>query len=335
MGSCSISGKNKGDAAVTCLESSVPGAGAEGSSSKTPGDIFFVDAAKSADSSSTSRVPFAARLAKGKNGETPPSEEFLRGKSLLEKKKFSEAIEVFQAILDEKPGDTKALLFLGKAHAAAGEFKNSAQVLGRYLIQAPRDTEALKLRAECNLKYLKVLNPEANEEKTRVQKEIFADQAMLLALNAPGEKRQLETLVKQFHEVQDGSPEQAKEFLEALNGLSQQYLQLGSAVFPNAEDTEFVRGELNTLAAQGFEILASVADTSPHAEIKKLAPLYNAYRFLALGDLEAAKSGLEKIRKEVPEADTILKQMEGDHLKMLNLSALDAWEISIDDHDTV
>ena len=248
---------------------------------------------------------------------------------------YAEAVQAYQKALAENPDDFLIQFFLGKAHAGAGEYKKAAEALCAYLKRAPRDEEALQLRAAVNQKYLGTLGEGASPEKAEIQKQILADQAMFLALHAEKEKTELEDLEKQFRDFSDGSPEQAQAFVQGVDGLARQYLQLGAIPFANSEDTEFVRGQLNDLAAQAFETLAKFCDASPHEDLKKLAPLYNGYRFLSQGEIEAAKTQFEKIRSESPEADAILKQMDRDRLKLVNLSALDVWEVSMEEHEAV
>src|SRR5262249_30172225 len=134
----------------------------------------------------------------------------------------------------------------------------------------------------------------SQESTPKSQASMLADQAMSLAEHAEKEQGELEELEKQFRAIQDGSPEHAQAFVQTMATLAHQYLQLASASFADPKDSEFVRDQLNGLAAKSFEILAKFADASPHGEIKKLAPLYDGYRFLAQGDIEAGRNAFEK-----------------------------------------
>ncbi|MFO1463065.1 MAG: hypothetical protein U1F66_04760 [bacterium] len=84
-------------------------------------------------------------------------------------------------------------------------------------------------------------------------------------------------------------------------------------------------GEIDA-AAELFGALAAFADASSHGEIRALAPLYDGYRLLALGDLEPAIARFRRVQDILPEAKALVTHWETDQKRGFNLRVLEAWE---------
>jgi tetratricopeptide (TPR) repeat protein len=223
---------------------------------------------------------------------------------------------------------------LGKAYFGMGEYKKSKEVYEAALELDSRNAEIRRLHLEASQKYLETLE-ETNDtgEIAQVQGGMVSDKAMLLALNADEERKAIEKVKTQLDRADPQSPEEALALLERVRLLGQSYSALGGADFADPADREFVRGELGILAGEVFGVMAAAAQESPYTEINRLFPLYHGLGYLARGDDKNARERLSVIRSEFPEADGILKTMERDDLRSLNLAALDVWESTVEGHE--
>lgn len=222
---------------------------------------------------------------------------------------------------------------LGKAYYGMGEFKKAADVYEAALELDSRNAEIRKLHLEASAKYLETLDTAEAEEIAKIQSGMVADRAMLVALNAEAEFKTIDGIKSQLDEADPQSPEEARELLNRARLLAQSYNILSAASFAAPEDREFVRQTMSALSGQVFHALAAAAQESPYEDINRLAPLYNGLADLALGDEQSARVNLKSVRSELSEADEILKTMDRDDLRSLNLAALDVWESTVEGHD--
>jgi len=218
----------------------------------------------------------------------------------------------------------------------AAVFRNPMNLKTRFdsLEDVSRDPQVRALRMEAGQKYLETLDERTDAaEIARVQKEMLADKAMLLALNADKERESIKNIGRQLSEARPESPEAALKILDQVRTLALSYQALGTASFSGKEDAEFVRGELQALAGDVFQALCSFSNDSVYEDVKRLTPLYEGYYFLSQDEAAAAREKLAPFRSESPEVDAILKKMESDELGGVNIAALDVWENVLDQNE--
>lgn len=247
---------------------------------------------------------------------------------------YPKAVLAYHSALKVFDLDPQTQEDLGKAYFGMGEFKKSKDIYESALDLDSRNAEIRTLHLEASQKYLESLDPgEDAEEIASVQGGMVADRAMLLALNAEAEFKAIDGIKTQLDQANPRSPDEARRLLDRVQLLAQSYGALGSASFADPEDQEFVREVMSSLSGQAFGALAASANESPYEEINRRASLYAGLRYLALGDEKDARENLRSVRSEFPEADEILKTMERDDLRSLNLAALDVWESTVEGHD--
>ncbi|MCE9624450.1 MAG: tetratricopeptide repeat protein, partial [Deltaproteobacteria bacterium] len=254
----------------------------------------------------------------------------LAGEAYLGKKEYTKAAAALDLAVQENPSNIDAQYALGKARFATGEFKASRGAYAAILRRQPDDVSALRLRADADAHRLAALDPKTDStEISQLQQELGSDRAMLLARCNQGEKEKIQELGKQLarlHEDGEVDLESRQGSLAMGELLANQYFSLAKTPQAGPKETELVRKEMNGLAAETFGQLATFAKADSDPGIKKRGELYEGYRQLALGDYDAAAKIFEPIRKEVPEADKILSELETQKLRLVNLSALEAWE---------
>lgn len=157
-----------------------------------------------------------------------------------------------------------------------------------------------------------------------------ADQARYLALHAAEEKNKLKILAEELKDTGSLSPQEIRRRLDAFQSLALEYLRLGGTPLEDPKEAASVRKTLNGLAAAVYEQLAKWADGGSYDEIRKLAPLYDAYRFLSEGDVESAQNTLEGVcgagEAAPPEARRLLSAIRADQAEHNSLIALDIWQ---------
>lgn len=161
------------------------------------------------------------------------------------------------------------------------------------------------------------------------QKSNNIDRARYLSLHTNEEKAKLKKLSEELKDMGALSPQEIREKLDGVQTLALKYLRLGSSSFEDPKEAAAFRKALNGLAATVFEQLAKLADQSSYDEIRKLAPLYDAYHFLAEGDVESATNNLEMLCVEgdaPPEAQKLLATIRSDQLQHNSLVALEIWQ---------
>lgn len=265
-----------------------------------------------------------------------PVKQLSLGEYYLKRQAYGEAVQVFQALGKRFPELPHSNVYLGEAYFGLGDFAKAAESYGQYLAKEPRDLFVLKLRVEANQKLLVQGKADGSLDAASVaklQKSILRDQAMEFAAGADDEAKRIDALEKDLKEFMNGSPEAAKGALEALHEVAESFLFFADQA-SGEPGQEFVREKLNGLAAHTLEMMAKIADGSVHEEIRKRAPLYDAQRLLAQGDLEAAKSAFEKVQGEFPEAKAIVAQMEKAELRGKNLAILSAWDSYIEEGES-
>jgi len=114
--------------------------------------------------------------------------------------------------------------------------------------------------------------------------------------------------------------------LKQVESLAQQYLQLST-------QEEGDTGQL--LAERSYGLLEKVAGNWPYPEIQKRAELYAAYHKLAAQDFDGAREAFKALKGDFDEAFEIVKRMKADELRSRNLTALNVWEVSLEDGKTV
>lgn len=253
----------------------------------------------------------------------------LAGEAYLAKQDYAKAVSALEAAVAEDPSRVDAQFALGKARFAAGDFQGSRDAYSAVLSSHPRDTVALRFRADANAHYLAGLDPKKDaDEIAKVEGEMASDRALLLALLNAGEKDKIAALGKQLDLLRTGGEaplETRKETLAMIELMAKQYLALAETPRANVAEAELVRKELNGLAAKTFELLAGFAKEDSDPEIKKRSGLYSGYALLAEGKTDDAVKLFEPLRADLPEVDKILGTLEKNKLRMVNLAALDAW----------
>ncbi len=253
----------------------------------------------------------------------------LAGEAYLAKQDYAKAVSALEAAVAQDPSRVDAQFALGKARFAAGDFQGSRDAYSAVLSSQPRDTVAMRFRADANAHYLATLDPKKDAgEIAKVEAEIASDRALLLALLNAGEKDKIAALGKQLDLLRAGGEaplETRKETLAMVELMAKQYLALAETPRANVAEAELVRKELNGLAAKTFELLAGFAKDDSDPEIKKRAGLYTGYALLAEGKTDEAVKHFEPLRADLPEIDKILGVLEKNKLRMVNLAALDAW----------
>lgn len=253
----------------------------------------------------------------------------LAGEAYLAKQDYAKAVSALEAAVAQDPSLVDAQFALGKARFAAGDFQGSRDAYSAVLSSQPRDTVAMRFRADADAHYLASLDPKKNaDEIAKVEAEIASDRALLLALLNAGEKEKIAALGTQLDLLRAGGEaplETRKETLAMVELMAKQYLALAETPRANVAEAELVRKELNGLAAKTFELLAGFAKDDSDPEIKKRAGLYTGYALLAEGKTDEAVQHFEPLRADIPEIDKILGVLEKNKLRMVNLAALDAW----------
>lgn len=272
------------------------------------------------------------------------------GEGTLWNSDYARSVEAYEKAIGLDPSyadDPLVMSDLGKGRFGLKDFKGSREAYGTALALCSRNDETRRLHLEASQKYLKTLDPEKDaEEIAVVEKEIVADQAMLLALEADKERKGIKELGGELSKHSPQSPDEARKVLDQVHRLAQNYLVYGSADYSDPKDAAFVRGELNALAGETFQVLCSLSSNSVYDEIRNLTPLYEGYFFLTEGSVDLASEKFEKVRGKIPEADEILKrlaedrtraskQMEVNRLRSINLAVLDAWDAYIEEGEAV
>jgi len=269
------------------------------------------------------------------------------GDFLLQQKNYKSAVAAYQAA-DQAAGfaDPAIKTSLGHAFFGLGEFKNSRDMYTAALEKTPKDVALLKLRQEADQLYLAQLDPIKDADAaTAVQAELNADGAYLLAMDATAEKAKLDEMAKVLEGLHDGDADKARtvaalaglkpdemggiskqDAIAAVEGLAGNYLALAEQSYPDPKDTEKVRSELNGLAVQCFRMLKSYAEKDGDPEVKRMAGIYEASALFAEGKIDEAAELLKPLRK-LPQADRILKAIENGKARLVNASAMEAWQV--------
>ncbi|KAB2841018.1 hypothetical protein F9K50_04730, partial [bacterium] len=269
------------------------------------------------------------------------------GDLLLEKKRYAEAVAAYRAADGAAGfGDLAIKTSLGHALFGAGDFKAARDMYTLALEKNPKDVKLLKLRFEANEYYIATLDPAKDADALKAaQAEHGADGAMIFALGAKDEKAKLADLEKLLGELHGGDGDKArtvaalaglkpeeiggitkKDALAAVEGLAQSYLSLAEQAYADPKDTELVRAELNGLAAECFGVLSRFAAADGDPEIQRMAKVYEGYALIAQGKIDEGVALLTPLRK-IPQADRILTHIEKGKMRLINLSAVEAWEV--------
>ncbi|HKX11608.1 MAG TPA: tetratricopeptide repeat protein, partial [bacterium] len=302
-----------------------------GKSSEAVETLLFV---QKLDEPKMDIAEFEAKYLKGAKAFDGPDRSLphhLAGEAFLAKKEWAKAATALQAAVHEDPSLVDAQFSLGHAHYATGDFKASRDAYTEILKHQPQDVMALRYRADANTLYLTSLDPKLHaDEITKVNTEIASDRALLMARFSATEKEKLTQLGKQLellHEGGEADLATRKETLDMMELMAKQYLALAETQQPNVGSAELVRKEMNALASQSFDLLAKFAKADSDPEIKKRASLYEGYSLLAQGKVDEAVKTFKPHRAELPEIEKILGTIEKQELRMVNLAALDTWEV--------
>lgn len=269
------------------------------------------------------------------------------GELLLRKQRYAEAVTAYQAA-DAAAGsaDLEIKTSLGHALFGAGDFKAARDMYTLGLEKNPKDLKLLKLRFEANQYYIATLDPAKDADALKAATaEHGADGALVLALGAKDEKAKLADLEKLLGELHGGDGDKArtvaalaglkpeelggitkKDAIAAVEGLAQNYLSLAEQAYADPKDTELVRAELNGLAAECFQILSRFAAADGDPEVQRMAKVYEGYALIAEGKIDEGVAVLTPLRK-IPQADRILTHIEKGKMRLINLSAVEAWEL--------
>ncbi|MCE9625338.1 MAG: hypothetical protein K8R69_07810, partial [Deltaproteobacteria bacterium] len=269
------------------------------------------------------------------------------GDFYLSRKNYPKAVTAFQAA-DVAAGGTDVSIKTSLGHAlyGKGDFKAARDMYSLGLEKNPKDPELLKFRFETNQKYTATLDKTKDAEALKTaQAELNADGGMILALGSGKEKAKLADLEKLLGQLHDGDVDKArviagmagvetdagtgiskKDAIAAVEGLAENYLSLADQSYKDPKDIEMVRGELNGLAAESFSVLSRFAAADSDPEIQRMAKVYEGYALVAQGKIDEAVALLKPLRK-IPQADRILGKIEKGQLRLVNLSAVEAWEV--------
>ncbi len=269
------------------------------------------------------------------------------GDLLLQKQRYAEAVTAYRAA-DAAAGsaDLELKTSLGHALFGAGDFKAARDMYTLGLERNPKDVKLLKLRFEANEYYIATLDPAKDADALKAATaEHGADGALVLALGAKDEKAKLADLEKLLSELHGGDGDKArtvaalaglkpeelggitkKDAIAAVEGLAQKYLSLAEQAYADPKDAELVRAELNGLAAECFQILSRFAAADGDPEVQRMAKVYEGYALIAEGKIDEGVAVLTPLRK-IPQADRILTHIEKGRMRLVNLSAVEAWEL--------
>ncbi|MCC7343548.1 MAG: hypothetical protein IT573_01320, partial [Deltaproteobacteria bacterium] len=269
------------------------------------------------------------------------------GELLLQKQRYAEAVTAYRAA-DAAAGsaDLELKTSLGHALFGAGDFKAARDMYTLGLEKNPKDVKLLKLRFEANEYYIATLDPVKDADALKAATaEHGADGALILALGAKDEKAKLADLEKLLGELHGGDGDKArtvaalaglkpeelggitkKDAIAAVEGLAQKYLGLAEQAYADPKDAELVRAELNGLAAECFQILSRFAAADGDPEVQRMAKVYEGYALIAEGKIDEGVALLTPLRK-IPQADRILTHIEKGKMRLVNLSAAEAWEL--------
>ncbi|MFO1463098.1 MAG: hypothetical protein U1F66_04930 [bacterium] len=269
------------------------------------------------------------------------------GDFLMSRQEYSKALAAYQ-MADQAAGfsDPAIKVQLGHAFFGTGDFKSSRDMYTVALEKNPKDVSLLKLRLEANQLYLAKLDPAKDADAAKaVQAELGKDGAMLLALDAKAEKEKLAGLEKLLEGLHEGDVDKARtiaaiagakpdqvggiskqDAIAAVEGLAYNYLTLAEQSYADPKDSELVRGELNGLAVECFQVLKRYAEKDSDPEVQRMAKVYEASALFAQGKIDEAAELLKPIRK-LPQAGRILKAIENGQARLINASAVEAWEL--------
>jgi hypothetical protein len=227
----------------------------------------------------------------------------IRGKN--PKKAFELYQQAFQ--LDEK--NDLVLQELVRLSMNLGDPLSSYQFTSVFIERHPNNAGArehrLKMGAIIQRAVKTDFNKMSSEEQGMAQQAMLMtvidgkmDRGVLLAKKSTQEiegLKEREVELKTFHPK---STEEKKAIIGRIGAQIQEMREAMALPYSNPAQAQLVRQEISKIIAGGFGMLVRFAAEDSDAEIKKLAPLFQAYQFLAEGKPEEALRPFQIVRSD-------------------------------------